>query len=343
MKKLILFIVILLLFITVGCSNEVYHKYSKSNFLLGTIVEIHIYSKESVDDKIFEKAFNKLSEIEEKLTINKDINSEVEQINRMAGKEAVKVSDETFYVIKKGYEYTKLTNNKFDITIGALVKTWNIGFDNEDIPEEKDIESAIDLIDINSLILNEEEKTIKLEKAGIIIDLGGIAKGYAADEVGKLLINNGYNSALINLGGNILCLGNKPDGTLYKVGVRDPMKVENIYLGTLEVEDATMVTSGIYERNFTKNDKLYHHILESRTGYPVDNSLSSVTIIAKNSIDADALSTGVFVMGLKDGYDFIEDLDGFEAIFITKDKKIYLTSGMKNKFDYIGNDYKLMP
>lgn len=342
MKKRILLFIMLLSLLLTACNKEIYHKYSKSSYVLGTIVDINIYSKNPVDKKVFKEVFDKLSEIEEKLTINKEVGSEVEQINKMAGKEAIKVSDEAFYVIKKGMEYTNLTNNKFDITIGSLVKLWNIGFENADVPKDENIDVSIDLIGINNLTLNEQEKSVKLERENMVIDLGAIAKGYAADEVGKLLEDRGYEAALINLGGNILCLNKKPDGLPYKVGVRDPMKSSGDYLGTLEIDSVSVVTSGIYERNFTKNGILYHHILDSRTGYPVENNLASVTIITKNSIDADALSTGTFVMGLKDGLEFTEKLDGVEAIFITKDKEIYLTSGVKNIFNYTGNGYKLI-
>ncbi|PKM95545.1 MAG: thiamine biosynthesis protein ApbE [Firmicutes bacterium HGW-Firmicutes-1] len=341
MKKLVLSIMIIILILLTSCNNNSYQKYSKDGFVLGTIVSITIYSKEIVDAAEFKVLFDQLLEIEKKMTINKQVNSEVEQINKLAGKEAVVVSDETFYVIQKGVEYTKLTNNRFDITVGALVKLWNIGFENERVPTQNNIEESLALIGIDDVILNEKEHSVKLKRDGMMIDLGGIAKGYAADVMSKLMGEMGYQHAIINLGGNILCHGSKPEGEAFKIGIRDPYKTSEDYVGIVEKVNTAVVTSGIYERNFTENEIMYHHILDTSSGYPVNNELASVTIITQNSTYADALSTGVFSMGIEEGLEFTQQLDDVEAIFISTDKKIYMTTGAKKLFSYTGEGYQI--
>lgn len=339
-KELVLGMLIILLTFT-GCSNT-NEKYSKEGFALGTFISLTIYSDQKVDDEVFDGIFNELNKIEATLTINADVNSEIEQINAAAGKEAVVVSDETFYVLKTAYDYTKKTEGKFDITVGALVKLWNIGFDNAKVPTVEEINNSLQNVGINEVNLNEEAHSVKLERAGMLMDLGGIAKGYAADRIAHILMDQGYERALINLGGNVLCMGVKPDGRAFKVGIRDPKGPPTSYLGIVTVQDNSVVTSGVYERSFVEGGVTYHHILDTVTGYPVNNNLESISIITKKSIDADALSTGVFSMGLEIGFDFVSQLEGVEAIFVTKDKKVVLTEGAKEIFELTAKDYELM-
>ncbi|MDI3535253.1 MAG: FAD:protein transferase, partial [Thermosediminibacterales bacterium] len=194
----------------------------------------------------------------------------------------------------------------------------------------------------NSVLLNSKEKSIMLKKEEMMLDLGGIAKGYAADEVSKILKENHVKHAIVNLGGNVLAYGNKPDGSKWRIGIQKPFAPRGDYAGVVSVINKAVVTSGIYERYFEENGKIYHHILDPETGYPVENNLMSVTIITDKSIDADSLSTSVFAMGLKEGLNLIEKLDNTEAIFITKDSKIYLTSGLKNSFKLTDNSLNIV-
>lgn len=341
MKKIVMIWMIFILFAFTACGNRSVEKYSKEGFALGTFNSITLYSDHKVGEEVFKEVFNQLNQIETTLTINAEVNSEIQQINVAAGKEAVTVSDETFYVIKTACEYTKKTEGRFDITVGSLVKLWNIGFDTAKVPSEEAIKFSLQNIGIDSVILNEEEHTIKLEHEGMLIDLGGIAKGYAADAVAAQLKEKGYESALINLGGNVLCIGVKPDGDPFKIGIRDPFGSPTAYVGIVTVNDNSVVTSGVYERNFIENSVLYHHILDTVTGYPVNNNLESVSIITKKSIEADALSTGVFSMGLERGFEFVQKLEGVDAIFVTKDKEIILTEGAKEIFELTAKDYQI--
>ncbi|EPN2092521.1 FAD:protein FMN transferase, partial [Clostridium botulinum] len=188
---------------------------------------------------------------------------------------------------------------------------------------------------------NEKESTVMLKRKGQAIDLGAIAKGYTADELKKVLLNYNVSSAFLSLGGNVYVLGNKPDKTPWKIGVQNPLEPRGDYLGIVSVSDKSVVTSGNYERFFERNGKRYHHIFDTKTGYPAEKGLISVSIISDKSIDGDALSTSVYTLGLDEGKKLIESLNNVEAVFVTKDKKVYITSGLKDTFKLTNTDFKL--
>jgi len=339
----ILFIIISISMLAFGCSdnkNKVENEpVSKTEFALGTVVTIKIY--DDTTEEVFNEVFQKIREIENKMTINGE-ESEIIDINTKAGKEFVKVSDETFDVINRGKYFSQLSGGRFDISVGPLVKLWNIGTEYARVPTDEEINGKKRLVDYNNVILNEDEKTVMLGEEGMILDLGGIAKGYAADKVVEILKENNVKHAIINLGGNVFAYGNKPDGNPWKIGIQNPKSTRGEYIGTAEVVNKTVVTSGIYERFIEENGKRYHHILDPETGYPVENNLAGVSIIADSSIDADSLSTSVFALGLEEGMSLIEKLDNVDAVFITIDSKVYITSGLKNNFKLLDSNFKLM-
>jgi len=261
-------------------------------------------------------------------------------VNNAAGEGFVKVSEDTFEVIKKGLYFSSIYN-KFDITIGPVVKLWNIGFDNARIPEEKEIKSKLQLVNYKNVLLDEKENKVMLKEKGMIIDLGGIAKGYAADEAVKILKENGVEHAIVNLGGNVMTLGGRPDGKPWIIGVQHPFDKRGDYVGTVKVAGKTVVTSGIYERYIEKDGKIYHHIIDKATGYPVDNNLLSATIITDQSVVGDGLSK-VFGLGVEKGMEFVKTLENVEAIFITKDNKIYITPGLKENFEQTDKSFQLI-
>lgn len=340
LKKYLLFILasIIFIFSLSGCTKKEPEPISKEGLFLGTFCKVTIYDEASRD--ILEKAFNRISQIEDKMTINKT-SSEVININSKAGLDYVKVSPDTFFVIKQGKYYSELSQGKFDITIGPIVKLWNIGTDKARVPSPNEIKNKLPLVDYNNILLNQKENKIMLKEKGMLIDLGAIAKGYAGDEVKRVLAENGVKHALINLGGNLVTLGSKLDNKAWKLGVQNPLDSRGEYLGTIEVSDKAIVTSGIYERYIEKDGKRYHHILSPENGYPIDNSLVSVSIIADKSIDADALSTTAFALGLENGLKLIESLKNVDAIFVTKDSDVYVTSGLKDNFKITDDKFKL--
>ena len=316
--------------------------YSKDYFSLGTINEITILDQnKSKSDSLLAECGNILNNVDNKMSSH-ITNSEVCQINKKAGVEPVKVSDDTFYVISEAIKYSNLSDGVFDITIGPLVDLWGVGTDNAKVPNSEEIDSKLSLIDYKNIILNENDKSVKLIHENMDIDLGAIAKGFAADKIATYLKEEGVNSAIVNLGGNIYTIGCKEKNTPFKIGIQDPTQPRGNYIATIEASNISVVTSGIYERYIEKENKIYHHMLSPFTGYPFENNLSSVTIISNKSIDCDALSTSAFGLGLDKGMNLIESLENVDVVFITQDKKVYLSNGIKNNFDLTDDSFTVM-
>ena len=321
-----------------ACSKKVVEPISNTEFLMGTVCTVKIYDKAS--NKVLDKAFKRISEIEDTMSVNKD-DSEVIDINNASGEKPIKVSDETMEVLKEGLKYSDLSGGKLDITIGPLVKLWGIGTDKARVPSKEEIEEKKALINYKDLILDEKNKTAFLKNKGMIIDLGAIAKGYTADEVANVLKENKVKHAIINLGGNVFAMGTNINGAPWKIGIQSPFSQRGDIIGLIEAENKSIVTSGIYERYFEQDGKSYHHILSTSTGYPCDNSIAGVSIVSEKSIDGDALSTSVFSMGVEDGMKFINSMDGVEGIFITRDKQVYVTPGLKDNFRLTNGEFTL--
>lgn len=261
--------------------------------------------------------------------------SEVSKLNQAAGFNEVLLSKDTYKVIKKAKEYSELCGGSFDITIAPLVTLWSIFSKNQRVPSKLEIEGVLHLVNYKDIILNDEIKSAKLPKPGQRIDLGGIAKGYAADKIIKIYKKNGVKSAFINLGGNVLTLGNKPDGSPWSIGIQNPFAKRGEFIGAIKASNETIVTSGDYVRYFEADNARYHHILDPRTGYPSTSGIISATIIGKNSMQADALSTAIFILGLEKGLELINKINSLEAIFITSDKRVYVTQGASEKVVFI--------
>lgn len=296
---------------------------TKTGFYFDTVITITLYncSEESLLDDCFS-----IAEKYEKMFSTTLPDSEISKINQAKGS-PVTVSDETIALLKKGLEYCELSNGGFDITIGKLSSLWNFT-DNEEgsLPDPDAIAEAVSTVNYQNIHISGNEVTLSNPKTAI--DLGGIAKGYIADQMKAYLNENGITSGTINLGGNVLCLGPKSDGSNYRIGIQRPFDTQGTAAAVVEVQGETVVSSGIYERYFERDGTIYHHILNPDTGYPYKNQLLGVTIICPNSVDGDGLSTTCFSLGLEDGMDFIETLKDTEAVFITKDYKFHCSSGI---------------
>lgn len=250
--------------------------------------------------------------------------SEVSEINQAEGK-PVTVSPETAELISKGVEYGRLSNGRFDVTIAPASSLWNFTDNTENtIPDPEKLDEAVSHIDYSCIQI--EGNTVTLTDPEARIDLGGIAKGYIADRLKEYLISEGIEHALIDLGGNMLTLGGRYDGTAFRIGIQRPFAETGTVMAAVSVRDKSVVSSGDYERYFEKDGVVYHHILDPDTGYPVQNDLDQVTIISDESVDGDALSTTCFTLGLEEGMKLIRSLDGVEAVFVTKDGKLHTSS-----------------
>lgn len=323
-----------------GCSSKNVEPTEKTEYMLGTICTIKVYDGNK--DEAIDKAFQRIKQIENEMSINKS-GTEFDAVANAAGKNFVKVSDDTFAVIKKGLYYSEQSKGAFDITIGPLVKLWGIGTDNAKVPTQAEIDAAKALVGYKDLVIDEANKKVMLKRPGMSIDAGGIGKGFAADEAAKVLKQYGVKHGIVNLGGNVLTINDSPNGQPWKIGVQNPFEPRGEVVGTLGVTNKTVVTSGIYERYIEKNGKKYHHILNPFTGYPMENSLASVTVVTDVSFDADAMTKYIFYQGLEKGPEYVKNsLPGVEAIFITKDKGVYVTEGLKNNFKLTNSEFKMI-
>jgi FAD:protein FMN transferase len=330
----ILIIIIGIVLSVTGCSNK--EPISRETYMMGTIIQFKVYGKNG--EKAVDEAITKINEIENKMSVNISA-SEINKINMNAGIAETKVSEETFSVVEKAVEYSKLTEGAFDATIEPIVKLWGIGTERARVPMQQEISQALELINYKDISFDNNNLSIKLNKKNQAIDLGGIAKGYAADEINKIFTQNHIENAFVSLGGNVFVKGNKINDKKWNIGIQDPFKERNEYIGIVSVSNKSVVTSGNYERYFIKDGIRYHHIFDPSTGYPSENGVVSVTIISDQSIDGDALSTSMYILGAEKGTNLIEKLEGIDAIFVTKDKKIYVTSGISQDFKLTNKEY----
>ena len=243
-------------------------------------------------------------------------------------------------VLQQALDIAKKTGGAFDPTIGPLVDLWDIGGDNSQVPSQEVIDHARSLVDYRLVELNLEQGTVYLPKQGMALDLGGIAKGYAADQLVAMVQEAGLKRGLFDLGGNIYAFGTKADGSTWRVGVKDPAQPGGNPALALAVQDRSVVTSGMYERFFEQDGIRYHHILNPATGYPVWNDIQSVTIVSKSSLLADALSTSVFLLGREKGLALLESEDA-EGVIIGEDKLVYPTSGIADQLSVVVSRYQL--
>lgn len=326
-KILIILSVLAVTIISAGCSKK---EVSQTAFLLDTVSTITIYdysSDESAND-IINECFSLCTDYENKLsrTIN---TSEISAINSAKGGKT-QVSEQTAELIKKAIKYSELSNGKFDITIAPVSSLWDFKSESPAPPNDSQIKEALSHVNYKNISV--EGNTVELLDESAAIDLGGIAKGYIGDKAKEFLIEKGVTKALINLGGNILVIC--PENDSLKIGIQDPNGQEGALSGAISTNGNSLVTSGIYQRCFEYNGKLYHHILDTSTGYPVDNNLASVTIIGPESADCDALSTTVFCLGAEEGLKLVNSLDGYAAVIITKDNETLFSDGINKTVEY---------
>lgn len=313
---------------------------SRTEFLMGTVVTVKIYDKDKED--VLDPVFEKIQDLADKITVNDDeAKSEIDQINKNAGISPVHVSKDIFSLVKAGKAYSEQANGSFDITIGPLSSLWHIGFPDARKPSQEEINQVLPLIDYQSIELNEEDQSVYLQNKDMQLDLGGIAKGFITDQVVKVLKKHDVTSAIIDLGGNVYVLGKNPSGNKWTVGIQDPFSPRGQIIGSIQLTNKSVVTSGVYERYLEVDGKVYHHLLNPQDGYPFDNDIAGVSVITDYSTDGDALSTLLFSKGVEDGLKFAEEMDGIEAIFITHNKEVYVTSGIKNKFKLTNEEFTL--
>ena len=320
---------------------------SISSIKLNTAVQITIYDSQDkalLDDCLalcdkYELVFSRTNEKSElyKLNHRKDTSDKDPNADGQTTPYPVSGTADTWHIsedlaslLSEGLDITRESDGAFDIAIAPLTSLWDFTAEDPKVPDDAAIQKALPLCSSDGVTIDGQD--ITLPSDDIQFDVGAIAKGYIADRLKDFLVKKGVKSAIINLGGNVLCIGSKPDGTPFKVGIQKPFADRNETEAVMDITGKSVVSSGIYERCFKQNGKLYHHILNPKTGYPYDNSLISVTIISDQSVDGDALSTTCFALGLEDGLKFAEK-KGVQAVFITEDYELHYTDGFQDEIN----------
>ena len=297
---------------------------------LNTAVTVTIY--DSQDRELLTECMNLCDKYEKIFSRTAD-DSELYQLNHRE-LTPVKGTEDTYQVsaslaelVSKGLDYSVLSEGAFDIAIEPLTSLWNFTAENPKVPKDSLIQAALPKCNYHNISVDTDKNEITLKTDDTAIELGAIAKGYIADRLKDYLVSQDVKSAIINLGGNVLCIGEKTDNSAFKIGIQKPFADRSETIAVMDIKDKSVVSSGIYERYFKVSDKIYHHILDPKTGYPYENDLLGVSIVCDSSTEADALSTTCFAMGLDDGLKYIEGIKGAEALFITDDYEIHYSSG----------------
>ncbi len=314
-------------FLCTGCSTtKAPAPVSQSAFYLNTVVTITLY--DGSDPALITECFDLCRHYEQEFSRTLET-STLYRLNHDTATERP-LSEDLQALIATGLTYYEHSNGLFDITVAPLSDLWQFSSVTPTVPDDTALREAICHVGASKLNLNGD--VLHYEDPSIQLDLGGIAKGYIADRLKENLVKHGVTSALIDLGGNILCVGAKPDGSPFRVGIREPFAPQGTSIAVAAVSDLSVVTSGVYERCFTEGDILYHHLLDPKTGYPFNTGLNSVSIISKASVDGDALSTVCFALGTEKGMELINSMPDVYAVFVTENNELVYSEGAEQFF-----------
>ena len=301
---------------------------SRSERLMGTTITVSICDPQA--DELLAHCFELLRSYEHRFSVN-DVSSELMEVNHQAGVAPVQVHPDLFELIALGTLHSQAKNSHLNIAIGPLVQTWRIGFSDARRPAPEEIDKALLKIDPQQIQLDQENYTVFLKRPGMKIDLGALAKGYSADLIATYLRGKGIKDALIDLGGNILTVGQHPvKQQPWRIGIQNPVEKRGNHLLVLSVKDKSVVTSGIYERHLEVDGQSFHHIFDSASGYPVETDLASITIISDRSVDGEIWTTRLFGDSPTSILNTVESLPGIETLLVSQSGKIAYTSGLQS-------------
>lgn len=309
--------------------------WSYSAVLMGSPILLKLFSH---DEALASRVFSLIKQYEDLFTVNR-ADSQVMDINHAAGRHPVVVSRPVYELIKCAKAASQLPESAFNLAIGPLVKLWRIGFKGDSVPAADEIAARLRITRPQDVILDDTAASVFLAQPGMEIDLGAIAKGFIADRVRDYLHQQGVSDGLINLGGNVQTLGSPQGG--WTIGVKKPFAAADALVGSIEVVNKSVVTSGTYERYFEQDGKLWHHILDPRSGYPLNNELDSVTVISTDSLDGDIWTTLLFGLGVEKGCALLRQRQDIEAIFVSKNREITLSSRRQFRFTPLDASYRL--
>ena len=300
-----------------------FDKYSTQIFAMDTVMDLSVFAE---NDDVLEDAAALVTKLEKQLSTT-DEDSEIYHLNK---ERTVSLSDDTATLTARALDLCAETKGALDLSIYPVVRAWGFTTDSYQVPSEEELHALLPYVDYTQIDFSKEDKTISLPEH-MEIDLGSIAKGFTGDKLVELFREQGITSALLNLGGNVQALGSKPDGTPWKIGIKDPKGDD--YLGVLAISDLAVITSGGYERYFEDEEgNIYWHIIDPETGYPAKNGLISATAVGPEGTYCDALSTSLFIMGPDKAVQFWKDHQDFEMILVTDNGEVLLSSGLEDSF-----------
>jgi len=322
---------VLVLLLANSCDTNKTRIFKETRVSLFTIVTITVYSDSQQKAKTaIDATYNELDKLGKILNFYSE-DSEVSMINRSSGIKPVKVSKDTVAVIDKALYVSRSTDGAFDITIGPIVKMWD--FEKKILPDEKAIKAKLSLVNYRNVVVDKANSTVFLKKKGMQLDLGGIEKGFAAERAAEVLKKNGITAGIIAVGGEVKPFGSKPDGSPWRVGIKNPHQKgkDDEIIAIVNLTNKAISTSGGYEKFFIKDGKVYHHILDPATGYPV-YECQSVSVIAPKA--PDGFPTGIFVLGPEKGLKTLKKL-GLDGIIVDKNGEILTTEGIEDKLEIV--------
>ncbi|WP_067841810.1 FAD:protein FMN transferase [Amphibacillus sediminis] len=301
---------------------------SKVIHLMGTV--IHLTIEHDLPEPILAEAVARIRLYEKRFSANNP-SSELMLVNKNAGRQAVAVHHELYKLIKIGKQHSCDKDSRLNIAIGPLVQNWRIGFKDAKVPNYVEIQRLLGKTNPEDILLDEKRQTVYLKESGMAIDLGALAKGYFADLLIDYFKDVQVRSALINLGGNLVVFGSSPNRQegFWKIGIQDPLSPRNQFILTLKLSERSVVTSGIYERHFEKENKFYHHILDPNTGYPAETDVASLTIVSKQSLDGEIWTTRLFGKQANEILRQLEKLEEIDGVIIKQNKDILYSKGIK--------------
>jgi len=318
----------ILLSVFAGCQSRDREVLKRTQFVMGTLVEITLVAENNkASAEALRGAFQEMRRVEA-LMSRRIEGSDVSRVNEYAGKKVMAVSNDLISVIKVALETSHLSDGRFDVTVGSLVRLWEKCWKENRVPSQEEVVGALQLVDYHDLEVDGEKNTLFLRREGMQLVLGGIAKGYAVDQAYRFLRDRGFTDLIVNAGGDLRAAGSKL-GLPWVVGIQNPRDKTKM-VGTLEVTDAAVATSGDYERYYMKDGVRYHHILDPLTGFPA-RGCRGVTVLGDELMRTDALATAVFVLGPEKGLALVEKLPQTEALIIDEKGRTLLSSGMEDR------------
>ena len=296
--------------------------------LMGTVITLTVFHPEG--ERLLDQCESMLRDYQQRFSAN-DASSTLMQVNANAGRMPMKVDSDLYQLIRYGYDLSLSSNGRFNLVIGPLIKLWRIGFTDAKVPTDEEIQARMNLIDLTQVELDDENETVYLAKSGMEMDLGALAKGYFADQLKNFLKAEGVNAGIVDLGGNVLTIGKSPKhpSGYWQIGIQDPLRQRGNLMAAVAIQDQSVVTSGIYERFIKIGDTLYHHIFDSKTGYPVESETASVTIVSDESIDGEVWTTLLFAETPADALVRLNEHASIEGIVITRQQEMLISDKLK--------------